>query len=119
MYFAFTFKAEKEVPDYLTGLHVHEHFAHGFGWKELPDNYKALFSELWHPEAYTSGIIRQAGWLFDLREFFKEYWVEDEVCGIRKIYAPCRGFIRQMSSYPHHILRIVEIKKKPRKKVSA
>lgn len=119
MYFAFTFKAEKEVPDYLTGLHVHEHFDHGFGWKELPENYKNLFSELWHPEAYTSGIIRQAGWLFDLRPYFKEYWVEDEVYGIRQIFAPCKGFIRQMSATPSHIKRIVEIKKRPRKKVAA
>lgn len=119
MYYAFSVNAAKVVPDYLTGLHVHEHFAHGFGWEELPDNYKILFSELWHPETYRTGIIRQVGWLFDLREFFKEYWVEDEVFGILKIFAPCRSFIREMSSCPHHLHRIVEIKKKPRKKVVA
>lgn len=119
MYYAFSTAAAKEVPDYLTGLHVYEHFAHGYGWKELPDNYKVLFNELWHPEAYASGVICQSGWLFDLREFFKEYWVEDEISGIRMIFAHCRGFIREMSAYPHHLHRIIEIKKKPRKKVVA
>ena len=118
MFYAFSESAPKAVPEYLTGLFVHNHFAQGKGWNDLPEKYKALFSELWHPEAYADGIIRQIGWVFDLREFFNEYWVEDKILGIRKIYAPCKSYIREMACYPSGIKLIVQVRA-ARKEASA
>ena len=88
---------------------VHEKLYSGIRWSQLEPEEKALFSELWHHDAYTRGMFRLMGWAFDFSELFKTYWVKDKYSGIREIKAPCKTFIREMSAHPSHILKIIEV----------
>lgn len=108
----YKFNGETNLDDYeaLTAFEVHEHFKNGGRWSELTDKQRSLFDELWHPETYQYGVIRQFGWKFDMREFFNEYWVEIEHVGIRRIFAPCATCIREMAVAKNRVKRIALIR---------
>jgi hypothetical protein len=70
--------------------------------------YENLFDELWHSEAYNNGIVRQMGYLFDFRGYFKSYIVEFKHGGFRRVYAPNKTHIRKLSWKKSWILKIIE-----------
>lgn len=108
MFYKFS-KTAIEKPDGLSGYTVYNHFANGGKYSQLSEKEKRLFSELWHYDAYNHGIIKQMGWCFDFRSFFKKYLVKLKHYGWREQYAPNKTFIRQNAVTPSHVLRIIEI----------
>ena len=104
MYYRFSSTAI-ENPEGLSAYELYKRIEAGEKLKgEHP-----LFNELWHPEAYRNGIIKQLGWVFDFRPFFKLYLVKFKHYGWMEVYAPNKGFIRANASTPSHILKIVEM----------
>ncbi len=75
---------------------------------EKLDDHCPLFSELWHPESYRYGIIRQMGWLFDFTPFLKKYLVKTKYYGWNEQYATSKTSIRLNSVCKSHILKIID-----------
>ena len=73
------------------------------------ENDYLLFTELWHSSEYRTGIIKQAGWIFDFRSFFKLYLVKTKYYGWKEQYAPNKTFIRKCATIPSRILKIIEL----------
>ena len=105
MYYKFNTSTSMETPDGLSGYELYKRVEAG---EELKGE-QPLFSELWHHEAYKNGVIKQMGWLFDFRPFFRLYLVKFKYCGWTEVYAPNKTFIRANASTPSHILKIVEV----------
>lgn len=104
MYYKFSSTAT-ENPDGLSAYGLYKRVEAG---EELKGE-QPLFSELWHSEAYRNGVIKQMGWLFDFRPFFRPYLVKLKHYGWLEMYAPNKTFIRANAITPSHILKIVEI----------
>lgn len=81
--------------------------------KELADEEKQMietvFSELWHPETYTSGKARIFGYLVDFTPFLKTYWISTKYYGIREVRAVNKEYVRKCATTPSHIFKIVEV----------
>lgn len=109
MFYKFNKNAKTDSPKGLRAYKVYQHFSNGGKFSDLDNVDKGLFSELWHYETYCHGVIRQMGWLFDFREFFKKYLVKLKYYGWREVYAPNKTAIKYNAVVPSRILRIVEI----------
>jgi hypothetical protein len=70
--------------------------------------YENLFDELFYPDGYNNGIVRQMGYLFDFRGYFKPYIVEFKHYGFRRVYAPNKTHIRKLSCHKSWIIKITE-----------
>jgi len=104
MYYKFSNTAI-ENPEGLSAYELYKRVEAG---EELKGE-QPLFDELWHYEAYRNGVIKQMGWLFDFRPFFRLYLVKFKHYGWVEMYAPNKSFIRANASTPSHILKIVEM----------
>lgn len=76
---------------------------------EKIENKQPLFDELWHSDSYRTGVIRQMGWSFNFREFFKTFLIKTKYGGWEEIVAPNKMFIRVNSVSPSQILKIIEL----------
>jgi hypothetical protein len=106
MYYKFSSTAI-ENPEGLSAYELYKRVEAG---EELKGE-QPLFNELCHYEAYRNGVIKQMGWLFDFRPFFRLYLVKFKYEGWQEIYAPNKTFIRVNSSRSSYILKIIEIPK--------
>lgn len=95
-------------PEHLSAYATYKHLENGGKITELEQKQQNLFSELWHYDSYKNGIVKQMGWAFDFRQFFKLYLVKTHE-GWREQYAPNKTFIRKNAITPSHILKIIEL----------
>ncbi len=104
MYYKFSSTAI-ENPEGLSAYELYKRVEAG---EELKGK-QPLLNGLRQYEAYNNGVIKQMGWIFDFRPFFRLYLVKVKHYGWVEMYAPNKTFIRANAITPSHILKIVEI----------
>lgn len=85
---------------------VHEKLNKGIKLSREEKNW--VFEKL-QTNSYSNIGIPLRGWMFDLSDFLKEYWVELKYYGIVKVYSLDKTSIRNYYS-SHNVLKIMEVK---------
>lgn len=74
------------------------------------DNDLVCFTDINGFYSSTSGIYKLMGYNFDFRNHFKKYLVKTKYSGWQEKWGYNKTFIREISSHPHEILQILELK---------
>lgn len=77
--------------------------------KEYKELCKSIFDELFHSETYKNGIYKIGGYIIDFTQYQKTYLVKFKYFGWLEIKAFNKSIIRDCSTNPSYIIKIVEL----------
>jgi len=93
---------------------AHEALVELGGYRYLDDLTKSylntVFSQISHPETYSTGKHKIMGYVIDFNEWLNTYWVKYKLYGILEVRSFNKTFLRKNNAKSSDIQRIMEVK---------